>query len=95
MKRYKFLDLADTNLPFSHRIKEALASVVDSGRFIGGPEVDSFESSLAAMHGLDAKCAVAVSNGLDALRLILRGYIELGILSPGDEIIIPANTYIA
>ena len=92
-KTYTFLNLATVNKPFNARIKEALCRVADSGRFIGGHENEEFEQRMAALTG--AARAIGVSNGLDALRLILRGYIELGRLQPGDEVIVPANTYIA
>lgn len=91
--RFPFLDLATVNQPFAGQITEALTRVADSGRYIGGPEVDTFEQLLAAQCG--SKHSVGVSNGLDALRLILRAYIELGVMKPGDEVIVPANTYIA
>lgn len=76
---------------------EALAAaaerVVRSGRYINGPEVDALEERLCRLHGVDY--CVAVSNGLDALRLILLAYKQLGKLSDGDEVIVPANTFIA
>lgn len=90
---YKFLDLKQVNAPFEDRLVRAVGRVVRSGRYVGGPEVEAFESELAAAVG--SRHAVAVSNGLDALRLILRAYIEEGFLKPGDEVIVPANTYIA
>lgn len=92
-KRYTFLDLKTVNSPFAEKIDEALLRVTASGRYIGGPEVESFEAELADLCG--AKYCVGVANGLDALRLILRAYIESGAMKPGDEIIVPANTYIA
>lgn len=91
--KYPFLNLATINEPYSAEIKDALCRVVDSGRYIGGPEVEGLESAMADITG--ARFAIGVSNGLDALRLILRGYIELGRLRPGDEVIVPSNTYIA
>ncbi|MCH5345737.1 MAG: DegT/DnrJ/EryC1/StrS family aminotransferase [Muribaculaceae bacterium] len=93
MKRYPFLSLADTNAPYLERMKEAAARVIDSGRYIGGPEVERFEKHLAET--VQVPHAVGVANGLDALRLILRAYIHLGRLQPGDEVLVPANTYIA
>ena len=90
---YPFLDLARLNAPYADRLKEAAARVIDSGRFLHGPETHAFERELAAYLG--AGEAIGVSNGLDALRLIFRSYMELGRLRPGDEIIFPANTYIA
>jgi len=91
--KYKFLDLGAVNAPYADAIAEATARVVRSGRYVGGPEVESFESMLAADTG--TAYAVGVSSGLDALRLILRAYIELGEMRPGDEVIVPSNTYIA
>lgn len=88
-----FLDLAAVNAPYADRLHAAAARVIDSGRFVGGAEVESFEAELAAFTG--TKYAVGTANGLDALRLILRAYIELGRLAPGDEVIVAANTYIA
>ncbi len=93
MKRYRFLDLAEINRPFMADIQNAIARVAAGGWYIGGPEVESFEHELSAATGTDY--AVGTSNGLDALRLILRAYIELGAIAEGDEIIVPANTYIA
>lgn len=58
-----------------------------------GEEVKNFENNLAEYIGV--KHAIGVANGLDALRLIFRAYIEMDIMSPGDEVIVPANTYIA
>ena len=91
--RYTFLDLGPVNAPYMDELADAAARVVRSGRYIGGPEVDAFEHNLCALTG--ARYAVGVSNGLDALRLILRAYVELGVFAPGDEVIVPANTYIA
>lgn len=93
MKRYRFLDLAEINRPFMADIQNAIARVAAGGWYIGGPEVESFEYELSAATGTGY--AVGTSNGLDALRLILRAYIELGAIAEGDEIIVPANTYIA
>ncbi len=88
-----FLDLGAVNAPYAGELHSAAARVIDSGRYVGGAEVEAFEAELAAFTG--TKYAVGTANGLDALRLILRGYIELGRLSPGDEVIVAANTYIA
>lgn len=93
MKEKKFCDLADVNAPYAQALKDAAARIIDSGRYVGGPEVAAFEKALAAHTGTGY--AVGVSNGLDALRLILRAYIELGRLKAGDEVIVPSNTYIA
>lgn len=91
--KYPFLDLKTVNAPMMAQLKEAACAVIDSGRYIGGPEVEAFEAELAQATG--APYAVGVSNGLDALRLIFRAYIALGRLQPGDGVIVPANTYIA
>lgn len=91
--RYPFLDLGTVNAPFMQALKDAAARVIESGRYIGGAEVAEFEKELAAATGTDY--CVGVSNGLDALRLIFRAYIEMGRLTPGDAVIVPSNTYIA
>ncbi len=93
MKRYPFLSLAAENEPFAERMAEAATRVIGSGVYVGGPEVEAFERSLAA--SLAVRHAVGVSNGLDALKLILRALVELKRLRPGDEVIFPANTFIA
>lgn len=90
---YIFLDLETVNKPFEKEIGEAVRRVIASGRYIGGPEVAEFERLLAESCG--APYCVGTGNGLDALRLIIRAYIELGEMAPGDEIIVPSNTYIA
>ncbi len=91
--RYPFLNLADVNAPYMEELQAAAARVVVSGRYVGGSECEAFEAELAAMTG--TRFAVGVSNGLDALRLILRAYVEMGEMAPGDEILVPANTYVA
>lgn len=93
MKRYPFLNLHTVNAGYAEAIKAATARVIDSGRYIGGEEVETFEHNIASL--CNAPHAIGVSNGLDALRLIIRGYINLGIMSPGDEIIVPADTFFA
>ena len=92
-KKFPFLDLATVNAPYLDELEQAALRVVRSGRYIGGPEADALERQIAAI--AHTPHAVAVSNGLDALRLILRAYIEMGRLNLGDEVIVPANTYIA
>lgn len=92
-KHYPFLDLAECNAPYIDEIKKAALEVIESGRYIGGEQVEALEYDLSQLTG--APFAIGVSNGLDALRLIFRGYVELGKLQPGDEVIVPANTYIA
>lgn len=91
--KYPFLDLGTVNEPYADELVAAAERVIRSGRYIGGPEVEAFESQLGEMLG--APYIVGVSNGLDALRLILRAYCETGVFKQGDEIIYPANTYIA
>lgn len=93
MKRYPFLDLQKINMAHSEAMQGAFSRFLDSGRYIGGREVELFEKELAEVS--HAGYAVGVSNGLDALRLIFRAYIELGCLKPGDGVLVPANTYVA
>lgn len=92
-KRYLFLDLKSVNEPYEPLIVDALTRVARSGRYIGGQEVAEFEAMLSESCG--ATYCTGTANGLDALRLIFRAYIELGAMSRGDEVIVPANTYIA
>ncbi len=89
----KFLDLQKINAQYAAQLKQAAADVIDSGWFLVGERLSSFENKLSAFTG--ASHAIGVANGLDALRLILRAYIELGTMQEGDEVIVPANTYIA
>ena len=89
----KFLDLQKINAQYAAELKEATARVIDSGWYLLGNELNSFEQNLAAYIGV--KHAIGVANGLDALRLILKAYIEMGVMQEGDEVIVPANTYIA
>jgi len=84
-----FLDLKAPYLELKKELDEAISRVVSSGWFIGGGEVDQFEADYARYCG--ATHAVGVANGLDALHLALRA-MDLG---PGDEVIVPSNTYIA
>ena len=89
----KFLDLQKINAQYAEELKQAAAEVIDSGWYLLGEQVKRFETSLANYIGV--KHAIGVANGLDALRLILKAYIELGVMKEGDEVIVPANTYIA
>ena len=91
--KYPFLRLDNVNRPYADELKAACAQVIDSGRYIGGQETAKFEAALAEYCG--TAHAVGTGNGLDALRLIFQAYIELGQLKPGDEVIVPSNTYIA
>lgn len=89
----KFLDLQKINTQYEKELKEAASRVIDSGWYLMGKELESFESQYAAFCGSDF--CLGVANGLDALRLIFRAYIEMGVMQKGDEVIVPANTYIA
>ncbi len=89
----KFLDLQKINLLYQAEIEQKLINVFRSGWYLMGEEVKNFENNLA--HYIGTKHAIGVANGLDALRLIFRAYIELGLMKAGDEVIVPANTYIA
>jgi len=89
----KFLDLKALNASYEPNLSEAIKRVVNSGWYLLGEEVNAFEKEYAEYIG--TKHCIGVANGLDALRLILRAYIELGEMKVGDEIIAPANTYIA
>ena len=89
----KFLDLQKINLQYQDEIEAKLLEVFRSGWYLMGGQLANFEKNLSNYIG--AKYAIGVANGLDALRLILRGYIEMGIMNTGDEIIVPSNTYIA
>jgi dTDP-4-amino-4,6-dideoxygalactose transaminase len=88
-----FLDLKSVNFQYRDELIEACTNVIDSGWYIQGKEHEKFEKEFASYCG--TKYAIGVSNGLDALILILRAYKELGVLSRGDEVIVPSNTYIA
>ena len=88
-----FLDLQSINAQYRAELIEACTRVIDSGWYISGNELSQFEQEFATYCG-SAHC-IGVANGLDALILTLRAWLELGRLQPGDEIIVPANTYIA
>lgn len=88
-----FLDLKKINAPYEIAFQDKLKSVLESGRYILGHEVKEFETNFATY--CQAKHCIGVGNGLDALVLIFKGYIQLGHLQKGDEIIVSANTYIA
>jgi dTDP-4-amino-4,6-dideoxygalactose transaminase len=89
----KFLDLKKINEPYEIAFQEKLKVVLANGWYILGNEVQKFETNFAQYCG--AKYCIGVGNGLDALTLIFKGYIQLGKLKKGDEVIVPANTYIA
>lgn len=88
-----FLDLRAINANFRRDLITAVTRVIDSGWYINGPEVSAFESEFSEYCGV--RHCIGVANGLDALTLTLRALKELGKLSEGDEVIVPANTYIA
>jgi dTDP-4-amino-4,6-dideoxygalactose transaminase len=89
----QFLSLKDINNSFDPELSNRIQDVVSSGWYLLGNENKRFEQEFAAYCG--SRHCVGVANGLDALLLILRAYKELGIIKNGDEIIVPANTYIA
>lgn len=88
-----FLDLKKLNAPYEAAFQEKLESVLSNGWYILGREVETFEKAFAEY--CQTKYCIGVGNGFDALVLIFRGYIHLGKLKKNDEIIVPANTYIA
>jgi dTDP-4-amino-4,6-dideoxygalactose transaminase len=88
-----FLDLKSLNAQYREELIAAATDVIDSGWYIQGEEVSNFEREFAAYCG--AQHCIGVANGLDALTLTLRAWKELGKLKDGDEVIVPANTYIA
>lgn len=89
----KFLDLQKINQQYSTELKIVANEVIDGGWYLLGNRVKQFEKELSEY--IQVPHVIGVANGLDALRLIFRGYIELGIMKEGDEVIVPANTYIA
>lgn len=89
----EFLNLKNINDRYSSELKEACSRVIDSGWYIMGKELETFEREFAAYCG--TKYCIGVANGLDALTLTLRAWKEQGRLQDGDEVIVPANTYIA
>jgi dTDP-4-amino-4,6-dideoxygalactose transaminase len=93
MEDILFLNLKRENERYASEIKEAVTRTVDSGRYIRGRECEVFEEAYAAY--CNTQFCVGVGNGLDAIRLILMGYLELGRIKEGDEVILPANTFIA
>ena len=88
-----FLDLKLLNAKYRDELVQVATQVIDSGWYVQGSQVESFEKEFAAYCG--TKHCIGVANGLDALILILRACKELGHLKEGDEVIVPANTYIA
>ncbi len=89
----KFLDLQKINLLHQEQIEARLLKTFRSGWYLLGQEVKQFEAGLS--HYIGCRHTIGVANGLDALRLIFKAYIEMGIMQGGDAVIVPANTYIA
>ena len=89
----KFLDLQKTTALHGQEIQQAVSQVVSSGWYLQGLANQTFEQHFAQYIG--TKHCVGVANGLDALIWIYRAYVEMGVMKPGDEVIVPANTYIA
>lgn len=92
-KEIKYLSLKAINAPYQKDMEKAIQQVVDSGWYLLGEKVKTFERHYAEYIG--SKHCISCGNGLDALKLILQGELVLGRLNEGDEIIVPANTYIA
>ena len=88
-----FLSLKDVTAMHGDEIREAAKRVIDSGWYLQGKENEAFEQHYAEYIG--SQYCIGCANGLDALIWIFRAYIELGVMQPGDEVIVPANTYIA
>ena len=89
----KLLDLQAITMQHGDEYKAAVNRVIESGWFLQGNENKQFEADYAKFIGTEH--CIAVANGLDALYLLMRGYKEMGLMQDGDEIIVPANTYIA
>lgn len=89
----KYLPLKQINDRYDAELREAVGRVMDSGWYLKGEHTQRFEKNYATYIG--TKYCVGVANGLDALTLILRAYIEKGVMESGDEVIVPANTFIA
>ena len=88
-----FLSLKDVTAKYADEIHETVLRVVDSGWYLQGKENEQFEKHYAEYIG--SQHCIGCANGLDALIWIFRAYVELGVMQPGDEVIVPANTYIA
>lgn len=93
MKKIPFLSLKDVTALHGAEINEAVSRVVNGGWYLQGKENEQFEKHYSEFIG--SKYSIGCANGLDALIWIFRAYIEMGVMQPGDEVIVPANTYIA
>jgi dTDP-4-amino-4,6-dideoxygalactose transaminase len=89
----KFLDIQKITESFEPELMKAVSKVIGRGWFLLGEEVNTFETAYSTYIG--TKHCIGVANGLDALRLIFMAYVEMGKIKEGDEVIVPANTYIA
>ena len=89
----KYLDLKRINDLHDAELRQALTKVLDSGWYLKGEATRQFEQHYAEYIG--SHYCIGCGNGLDALKLIFRAYIEMGVMEEGDEVIVPANTYIA
>lgn len=89
----KYLDLKRINASFEPQLSKVVQATVASGWYLLGEKVTQFETQFATYCGV--KNAVGVANGLDALTLIFKAYLAMGVMKEGDEVIVPANTYIA
>ena len=87
-----FLDLRKINESYEPALSDSIKRVLESGWYLLGEEVKAFENEYGNFTG--TKHCIGVANGLDALRLILKAYIELGVMKEGDEVIVPANTFL-
>ena len=92
-KPVKFLDLEKINASFQPELDAAVSRVVHSGWYLLGSETEAFEKEYSSFIG--TQFTVTCGNGLDALTLIFKAYLELGVMSPGDEVIVSANTFVA
>ncbi len=93
MNNIPFLSLKDVTALHRAEINEAVTRVVNNGWYLQGKENEQFEKDYSEFIG--SKYTIGVANGLDALIWIFRAYIEMGVMQPGDEVLVPANTYIA
>jgi dTDP-4-amino-4,6-dideoxygalactose transaminase len=89
----EFLNIKKVNAQYDQELKDTAHRIIDSGWYLMGKELELFEKNYSAFCGV--RHCLGVANGLDALRLIFKAYIEMGLMQKGDEIIVPANTYIA
>jgi dTDP-4-amino-4,6-dideoxygalactose transaminase len=88
-----FFNILTANEQYTHELKSAVEKVIDSGWYILGEKVNAFEKEFSSYCGV--RHAIGTANGLDALTLIFRAYMELGFLKEGDQVLVPSNTYIA